>query len=147
MKGAAASPHLHRDTDVDLRRVNAFLEATPEVRAKVLALLPGQAADDSTSCELALLTLTFSVISIMIAPASADFGNMDGIGRVIFGVFLGLVALAVVLPIAAPALVRSQRRKAAVVWLGAYEDALEARANEARSGGAVRLLIRRFLRL
>jgi hypothetical protein len=142
-----ATPHLHRDTDVDLARVEAFLNAGPEVRLKVLAVLRSQASDDSTANELAILALTFSIVGLMVTPAAADLGNTDGIARVIFGGLLGVAAILMVLPFAVPALVRTQRRQSAIVWLRAYEDALAAPVSRARPSSGVRLLIRRFLRL
>lgn len=142
-----AAPYLHRDTDVDLSRVTAFLEADPEVRLKVLAALRQRVADDSTANELAVFALTFSIIGLLVAPTAADLGNMDSIARAVFGGLLGIVAILMVLPFAVPALVRTRRRQSATVWLGAYEDALATSKTGPREPSVLMALIRRFFRL
>ncbi|WP_146237764.1 MULTISPECIES: hypothetical protein [unclassified Curtobacterium] len=133
------SRHLHEHIIVTRNELDAFVSDDDAVQLLVLAELRSQAADQEATLVLALEAATVTILAIMLSrvptsgSATANLGS-GWVGTAAFAivcVVLAAVAVALALPSVKRAVLGNRNRARAVVWLGAYEQALAERPSAA----------------
>ncbi len=128
--------HLHDDKDVTRERLNAFVHADDATQLRVLAELRARSADQETSLLLTLEAAGVAVIAVMLsvtphdvfpAPPKPDEGWISYVVFLIVCITLGAFAMVILLPSIWHAVVGNRNHTRAVVWLAAYEHALQER--------------------
>lgn len=122
----AVAEHIHFDEAVDEERVARFLDASSALRMRVLAELRRRVGTDQSSGELAVVGLAIAlVVALMPSTPAAALDGAEWWQRLTGGFIAGVLGVIVLLPMLTRYIVNSVRRDRAIVWLAAFEDAIE----------------------
>lgn len=130
-----AIDHMYRHINVTPALVDRFADASRATQLRVLAQLRKRATDDSHTVELAIAAIAVSVLVSLTGTPHLDLEKLPWQVGLAAGGTLGLLVAGMLAPLVIGSAIRSNRRDSAVVWLRAYEDEVQRRA-EADMGDA-----------
>lgn len=142
--------HLHEDTVVTREKLDAFVRDGDAVQLLVLAELRSRSADQEATLVLTLQAATVTILAVMLARipvGSAALSSSGWTGTVAFAIaalVLAAFAILLIMPSVRHAVIGNRNRLRAVVWLGAYEQALTESVPDPKAP-PVRSKIRRFV--
>lgn len=139
--------HLHDHIEVTRTELDAFVGEDDAVQLLVLAELRSQAADQETTLVLTLEAAAVAILAVMLSRiptasgrAMPDLGS-GWVGTAAFAIVcavLGAFAVVLALPSLRRAVIGNRNHARAVVWLGAYEQALAERRSSVAIGAPLR---------
>ena len=138
-KTTRTTPHVHDDFDVSPERLAAFAQADRVVQIATLAVLRERAGDDDNHLMMSFAGIFVAVlVAATVAPAVVTDPDLWWVSPITTFV-VGIVLLLALLPSFLPAILASNRRQRAIVWVAAYEDELARwRTMPGRAGRAWR---------
>lgn len=119
-----------------MERLDAFIRADDATQLRVLAELRARSADQETSLLLTLEAAGVAVIAVMLSviphdvfpsPPKPDEGWISYVVFLIVCITLGAFTMVILLPSIWHAVVGNRNHTRAIVWLAAYEHALQER--------------------